>query len=438
MNIETSTGSALPRAGYAWYMVALLLLAYMLSFIDRQIIALLVDPIRRDLAITDFQFSLLHGLAFSIFFALMGMPIAQLADRYTRKWIIAIGVLLWSLMTALSGLADTFTELFLARIGVGIGEAALAPAAYSLVADAFERRVVPKAMAVFSVGSTLGSGLAFVVGGAVIQLTAGEGVPAWLQHTGLKPWQLAFFIAGVPGIALALLIAALREPPRQRAAAPAASGIGEAWRHGVALRAVYLPLFFGMAANTAISSGFILWFPSHLIRNLGFAPADAGQWFGLLFMACASSGVLAGGWLASRWESLGHRDSFPRVMAVAVAVALLPYALSTRVEAPALALALMGVAVFCTQSLAGVSVTAIQVITPNRLRAKVSSVYLLFCNLVGFSLGAPSIAWLSDRWLGGGAAIGAAISWAALLYVPLALVCFQRARRAFATAPRQL
>ena len=157
VNGEAASG-ALPRAGYAWSMVALLLLAYMLSFIDRQIIALLVDPIRRDLAITVFQFSLLHGLAFSIFFALMGMPIAALADRYTRKWIIAVGVLLWSAMTALSGLADSFTELFLARIGVGIGEAALAPAAYSLVADAFERRTVPKAMAVFSVGSTLAAG----------------------------------------------------------------------------------------------------------------------------------------------------------------------------------------------------------------------------------------------------------------------------------------
>lgn len=437
MNVAAPAG-ALPRAGYAWYMVALLLLAYMLSFIDRQIIALLVDPIRRDLAITDFQFSLLHGLAFSIFFALMGMPIAALADRYARKWIIAIGVLLWSAMTALSGLADSFTELFLARIGVGIGEAALAPAAYSLVADAFERRTVPKAMAVFSVGSTLGSGLAFVVGGAVIAVTAGHQVPVWLAQTGLKPWQLAFFIAGVPGIALALLIALLREPARQRAGTAADSGIAEAWRHGVALRAVYLPLFLGMAANTAISSGFILWFPSHLIRNLGFAPASAGQWFGLLFMACASLGVLAGGWLAGRWESGGRRDSFPRAMALAMTVALLPYLFATRVEQPALALALMAAAVFCTQSLAGVSVTAIQVITPNRLRAKLSSVYLLFVNLVGFTLGAPSIAWLSDRWLGGGNAIGAAISWAALVYVPLALICFQRARNPFAGAPRQL
>lgn len=436
MNISSRDGVLLSPAR-AWAMVALLLFAYMLSFIDRQIIALLVDPIRRDMHITDLQFSLLHGVAFSIFFAVMGLPIAELADRYTRKWIIAAGVLLWSLMTVLSGMADNFTDLFIARIGVGVGEAALAPAAYSLVADAFERSTVPKAMATFSIGSTIGSGLAFVLGGAVINLAAAETLPAWLAALDRKPWQLAFFVAGAPGLILAVMIACMREPPRRNAApASAQNGFRQAWRYGKAQRAFYLPMFGGMAAFTAISSGFILWYPSYLIRTLGFAPATAGLQFGLMFIVCASAGVLSGGWLASWLERRGYRDSYLRVMALAAAAALLPYLFATRTSVAVLSLVLMGLAVFSTQMLAGVSVTAVQVITPNRLRAKISSAYLLVVNLVGFSLGAPSIALLSDRWLGGN--IGAAISWAAALYVPVAVYCFVRARKPFMQAPSQL
>jgi MFS family permease len=429
-----------PQAGNraAWYMVGLLLMAYLLSFIDRQIIAMLVTPIRRDFDITDFQFSLLHGLAFSLLFAVVGLPLAELADRYTRKWLVAGGVLLWSLMTFASGYAHNFEQLFLARVGVGIGEAALAPAAYSMVADAFERGTVPKAMAGFSVGSTVGTGLAFAVGGVLLQFLSAAQLPAWLalDH---QPWQLAFFVVGLPGIVLALLIAGVREPPRQLRVEPARrQGFKEAWRQWCRLLGTYLPLFMGMAAMTAISSGFIFWYPSYLMRVLQFDVGSAGKWFGGLFIVCASVGVITGGWLASYCDRRGFSDSYLRVILCAVAGALLPYVLATRCSVPALSLVLMALAVFCTQMLAAVSVTAVQIITPNRLRAKLSSVYLLFVNLLGITFGAPTVAWLSDHWLGGGAAIGTAISWAAALYVPLALGCFYWARKGFIEAPRYL
>lgn len=418
----------------AWYLVVLLLVAYMLSFIDRQIIAMLVAPIRRDFAITDFQFSLLHGLAFSLLFSVVSLPLAQLADRYTRKWIVAVGVLLWSLMTFASGWAQNFEQLFLARIGVGIGEAALAPAAYSMVADAFERSAVPKAMAVFSVGSTLGTGLAFALGGTLLQWLSTGTLPAWLpvEH---HPWQLAFFAAGAPG----LLLAGVREPPRQlRRETAGQRGFAEAWQHGRAQLGTYLPLFLGMAALTAISSGFIFWYPSFLMRDLHLDAGAAGGLFGAVFIVCASAGVMAGGWLASWADRRGYADSYLRVIIGAVAGALLPYCLATRCGQLLPSALLMALAIFCTQMLAAVSVTAVQLVTPNRLRAKLSSVYLLFVNLLGITLGAPSIAWLSDHLLGGEAAIGAAISWAAVLYVPLALLCFALARRGFMAAPRHL
>ena len=158
------------RYAYEWYVVLVCMLAYIFSFVDRQILALMIEPIKRDLDLSDTQFSLLHGLAFSLFYAFMGIPIALLADRYSRPRIIAIGVAFWSLATAVCGLSRNFAQMFLARIGVGVGEAALSPATYSMLSDMFPRDRLGRAVGVYSIGSFIGGGLAFLIGGYVINL----------------------------------------------------------------------------------------------------------------------------------------------------------------------------------------------------------------------------------------------------------------------------
>jgi len=201
---------------YEWYVVGLCMVAYIFSFVDRQILALMIEPIKADLQISDTQFSLLHGLAFSLFYAFMGMPIAYLADRFSRPKIIAIGVVFWSLATAACGLSKNFLHMFLARIGVGVGEAALSPSAYSMFSDMFPKEKLGRAVGIYSIGSFVGGGLAFLVGGYVIALLKDMNTIEVAFLGAMKAWQLAFFIVGLPGIVVGLLIwLTVRDPARK-------------------------------------------------------------------------------------------------------------------------------------------------------------------------------------------------------------------------------
>ena len=195
-----------PSALSAWYAVIVLLFAYVLSFVDRIIMSLLVIPIQKDLDISDTQMGLLMGLAFAIFYTVVGIPIARLSDVKSRKIIVSIGIFLWSIMTAVCGLARSFLELFLARIGVGVGEATLSPAAYSMIADYFPENKLGKAIAVYQSGALFGSGIAFIIGGAIVGLIVNSSATSLPFLGELQPWQLAFIIVGLPGVLMALVI----------------------------------------------------------------------------------------------------------------------------------------------------------------------------------------------------------------------------------------
>ncbi|MGH7462539.1 MAG: MFS transporter, partial [Longimicrobiales bacterium] len=181
----------------------LCMVAYVFSFIDRQITALLIEPIRADLRISDTQFSLIHGLAFAFFYALMGMPIARLADTRSRPVIISAGIFVWSIATATCGLTRNFWQLFAARMAVGCGEAALSPTAYSIIADSFPKSRLGLALGVYSMGSFIGAGLAFLIGGTVIELVTRIGALELPVLGTVKPWQMTFFIVGMPGVLIA-------------------------------------------------------------------------------------------------------------------------------------------------------------------------------------------------------------------------------------------
>ena len=206
-----------PPAGYAWYVVGVLTLAYVLSFIDRQILSLMVEPIRRDLGISDKQMSLLMGASFAVFYTFFGIPLGRLADTRSRRGIIAVGIAFWSVMTTGCGLVNKFWQLALLRMGLGVGEASLSPSAYSLIFDYFRPAQRSTAISVYSMGIYIGSGLAFILGGLVIRSTSGQEHFILPLLGAMRSWQIVFFVVGLPGFLMSLLLLTIREPERQGA-----------------------------------------------------------------------------------------------------------------------------------------------------------------------------------------------------------------------------
>jgi MFS family permease len=201
-------------SGYAWYALFVLVLVYIVNFIDRQILSILVGDIKRDLGVSDAQIGFLYGTAFAVFYALFGIPLGRLADSWYRGRLMAMGLALWSSMTALSGFANSFGMLAAARIGVGIGEASASPAAYSMISDSFPKERRATALSIYSSGLYIGGALSLPIGGAVVAAWNGAYPDSFLSPLGLAGWQAAFLAVGIPGLLLALWVLTLREPQR--------------------------------------------------------------------------------------------------------------------------------------------------------------------------------------------------------------------------------
>jgi MFS family permease len=300
---------------YAWYVVAILTLAYVFSFIDRQIIGLLVGPIKKDLSISDVQISYLMGVSFALFYTFFGIPLGWLADRFSRRLLIAIGVTIWSLMTAGCGLCNQFWQLALMRMGVGVGEAALSPAAYSLIADYFPPHRRATAMSVYTMGIYVGSGLALVLGGQIIRLASGQDQYQLAVLGSVTPWQLVFICVGLPGILVALLFLTIREPERSKSRLGASASstwketLGYLWSN----RATLIFLNVGVALVAMSSYANMSWIPEMFSRRYGWATAYTGLIFGAIMSICGVIGVVGGGWLSDRWLQQGYQDAPLRV-----------------------------------------------------------------------------------------------------------------------------
>jgi len=392
---HAAAADAPTSSGYAWYVVAVLLLAYTLSFIDRMILSLLVGPIRADLGISDTQMSLLMGFAFAVFYSLLGIPLGWLADRGSRRGLMVAGVAAWSLTTAACALTRNYAGLFLARIGVGVGEATLSPAAYSMLGDYFPREKLGRAMAVYSIGVPLGSGIALVAGSLVVKfVTDGPAIDLPLLGA-MAPWRLTFVWVGLPGLLVAALIAlTVREPRRQGGKAEAAGGefIAFLKAHPAALGAH----FAGMSLVALVMYGAMAWIPQFLHRTYGMPVPEAGVWFGAATALCGACGLLLGGWLADRLYQRGYKDAHLRVIRLN-AIILLPLfvgmALAPSVQ---VALGLMILGMLLGTIHGGVAGAALQLVTPNRLRARMVALYFLVANLVGLGLGPTAIALVTD------------------------------------------
>lgn len=432
-----------PSAAVSWYGVFVLTMVYILSFIDRTILSLLVGPIRADLGLSDTQISLLHGFAFAIFYTTLGIPIALVADRRNRRNIIALGVAFWSLATAACGFARSFWHLFLARVGVGVGEAALTPAAYSLIADAFPPHRLSRAVSVYTVGAFAGAGLAFLIGGAVISGVANAGTVTLPLFGELKPWQLVFVLVGLPGIPMALWMLTVREPPRRRPVSQAS--LGAALRENLAYMRVhwqaYTAHFAGFSLIGLVFNAGAAWLPAYLMRLHGLTPGGAGFWLGSILLVAGVAGVMSGGWFADMMAARGRSDATMRVGIIA-AIGALPFAaMGTLTASLPLSLALIAGFLYFTTLPYGAAAAALQLITPGRMRATASAIYLCILNLAGIGVGSALVALATDRIFGNDLAVGKSLALVGVIGTPLAAVVivwglphFRRAREALALA----
>lgn len=418
---------------YSWYVVAVLVLAYTFSYIDRQILTLLVQPIKVSLGISDVQVSLLHGLAFALFYTLLGIPIARLSDRRRRTTVIAAGIAIWSVMTAVCGLARTFGQMFAARVGVGVGEAALGPAAYSMIADCFPPRELPRALSVYTGAIYFGGGLATVAGGVLIGFVPTIRLGSFGT---LAPWQAVFLIVGLPGLLIALLTLTLREPPRTGivADADAMPDLGTVARHVWDRRGAYLLTIVGFSASSLTWNGVSSWLPTHFIRTFGWAPATVGLRYGLSLMVFGTAGIVFGGWLGSRWRERGAADANLRVGMLSAAL-VMPFG----VAAPLLPGAGLSLAAYCLFIASGAmpygcAAAALQEITPNRMRAQITAAYFLGLNLAGIGLGPMVVAFFTDRAFADEAMVRYSLAATALVGAPLGLLLLALARRPYRRA----
>lgn len=410
----------------AYYALGVLLAAYILSFIDRNVMAVLIGPIRQDLDISDFQYSLLHGFAFSMFYIVLGIPIARLADHGNRKWIVSIGIFFWSIMCCLCGLARSVAMLFVARIGVGVGEAALSPPAFSMLADLFPPAKQARAFAIYSLGVTIGGGLSAIVGSFVYQhfaATGGATLPL-LGH--VSAWQMTFVAVGAPGLLIVVLLSFIREPERRMDRDIASAGTGTSLREFWAYLKQHKRIYFGIiGANsmlTVMTYGMLAWYIEFLIRTYGVAREDAGLQFGLINIIVGSAGAIVIGWLVQPMVNRGMVDAPARMLLLVAALVFLPAALGPLSPNPTLAVLLACPAMFLLNGFYGPGITALQSITPNRMKAQVSALSLFFANLFGLALGPTIVASLTDFVFGDDAALRYSLAVLPVVLCPVAML----------------
>lgn len=401
---------------YEWYVVVICMLAYIFSFVDRQILALMIEPIKQDLQLSDTQFSLLHGLAFSLFYAFMGIPIALLADRYSRPRIIAIGVAFWSLATAACGLSRNFAQMFLARIGVGVGEAALSPATYSMLSDMFPREKLGRAVGIYSIGSFIGGGMAFLIGGYVIDLlkSVDTVVVPWIGA--MRPWQVTFFIVGLPGLLVALLILLTVHDPQRLGLRRNAAGqaqkptLRDTVRFLGRHRGTFFCHYLGFSFYAMVLFALLGWTPAFYIRKFGMSPVEVGYMLGVVVLVANTAGVFCGGWLMDWLARRGYSDAPLRAGVIGAVGMALPAVAFTQVDSLWLSVGLLLPAMFFASFPMPTSTAAMQILPPNQIRAQVSALFLLISNLIGLGLGTTAVALLTDRLFKQPAAVGQSLS----------------------------
>lgn len=366
------------------YALSVLVVVYTFNFIDRQILSILLEPIKQDLGLSDTQLGLLTGFAFALFYATLGIPIARFADKGNRRNLISLALAIWSAMTALSGVAQNFWHLLAARIGVGVGEAGCSPPAHSMISDYFPAEKRATALGIYSLGIPVGILFGFVAGG-------------WLNE--FFGWRVAFFVVGVPGLILAIIVRfSLREPTRGmaegRTDTSSQPSVKETFAYLWGKRS-FRHLSFAAALTSFVGYGVVTWVPSFLIRSHGLTTGDAGTYLGLILGIPGGIGIALGGWMADRY---GSRDTRWYLWVVSVALLLgTPFAFGIYLaETPAMSLLFLIMPVLLGNFYQATTFSQTQGLVKLRMRSVAAAVLLFIINIIGLGAGPQAVGILSD------------------------------------------
>ncbi len=390
-----------PSGWMAWGIVAAFFVAYIFSFIDRMIIGLLVEPIKADLGLSDTQIGLLQGFAFALFYTVAGIPIGRLIDRAPRMKIVAAGVFVWSVMTAICAGVTNFWQFFAARMGVGVGEAVLSPAAYSVISDSFPKRKLGLPMGVYGLGSAVGAGLAFMVGAFVVAAVANAGDVSVPILGEIKAWQVAFLVAGLPGLLIAVMFLFIPEPRRRFSKAEQAATEPVPFKavlsHMHDNRLYFWSLFVAVGAINLAVLGSISWLPAMLMRSFDMGLAPTGWFSGGMLIVGGLIGMIGGGAIMDRigGGTPQVRLRFCGWSALIGSFGALLFPLTGSIP-------LLTVSFILFFSAAAVAVGAapsvIQQLAPNRMRATISAAYVFVINAIGLGVGPTLTAVIGDTF----------------------------------------
>jgi MFS family permease len=420
-----------PSPGKSWYAVGIFALALMLDFLDRGVIALLVQPIKHDLDLSDTQMGLLMGPAFIIFYLLLGLPIARLADSRSRRAIVGWGIAIWSVMTATCGLARSFWPFFGTRIGVGVGEACNGPATFSMMADMFPRERLARAAATLNFGFVAGTGIATIIGGAVIELVSKHGDFHFPVIGAVHPWQVTFFAVGLPGIIVAALLGTIIEPPRRgRMMASTAAGaapkkaipVREVGRFLAANKTTYAPMFLGLACSNIVTFGIQNWAPTFFVRTYGWTIPHFAYVVGVMMLVLFPIGLIPGSMTAEWLARKGYDDANMRVTLFTLA-AFVPFGIAfALMPTSTLALSCLGATFLIASFSIGAQNAALQIITPNEMRGQVTALFLFIFNTFGTGIAPLVIGLVTNHVIGSEAKVGESIALTAAVLGPLAVL----------------
>lgn len=422
-----------------WVLLLTLTLVYIVSFIDRGAISLVVGPIKQDLGATDLEISWLLGLSFMLLYSVLGIPAGYLVDLYRRKYLLSGAILMWSGVQMLCGLSNTYWHLFLARIGLGVGEAMLPPAASSMIRDAFPAERRGLAFGVYNMGPMLGSGLALILGAALLNMaTSGKlaGIPLL---GGLKPWQFVLIVPGLLGVPIALIMLLVREPARRDMPANAArvtypDALRFAWQH----RGVYAPLWIAICLYGIAIGSQMAWLPEIINRSTGIARPVIGQTLGAVSLVASPLGLLFWGSVADKLQKKrGWADAPVRVAMGSTAVAALITACFPLIQNPQLGAIAYGAQTFFFVMFAVAGGATMANFTPGNMMGKLTALYYLVTNLLGLAMGPTVIALVAKLCFDGPNALGHAFVTCYVAAVAVAVLLLARVSRSLRVQVRQ-
>jgi MFS family permease len=393
---SNDTQAAWPSPARAWAVVLLLGLASIVSQYDRTILNLMVEPLKANFQLNDTSFSLLQTVAFGFFYVLACIPIGRLADRYQRRIILGTCLALFSCFAMASGLARSYLQLFLTRIGVAVGEASVTPAGFSLLSDLFPPNKLGQPLGAFMMSAPVGQGLGLIGGGAVLQWLTTSDFLASGPLANMEPWQAAFLVVGAPGLLLVPFFFLIREPVRRGAGSAEALPIREVVKIVVERRRALIPMFAGFCMVSLVSYTFFVWTPATLQRTYQLNSGQVGMAFGLIVLIFGTGGAFFGGWMTDLLTRRGHLDAPLRVAAFGFVGCGIFGALAPLMPNATAALTLLAPAIFLGNTPYACAGTAIQLITPNRARAQVTAIYITLTTLVGLVVGPTIVGLMTD------------------------------------------